>query len=1705
MKHLYKAFAVLAVLTLGLVSTSCRSDVFEEVTDLSLDRCLEPMGLTAKVNAAKGDEVSFTWDVTKDAESFNLVICSDKEMNKEVANVSLSPDQVPYTTKLTADQTYYFKVQAVSGSKNASNWAVSDKAVKTYAVKDNLYLKASGREANSLSFTWTPDPEVTHMEYYVSGDENNVTTVELSDSDISAAAATISGLTPSTNYIVALYYLSANRGEVSLWTMPDASALTPVSTDAALTAALNDGASILLTMEGSPYTIGAADIAKGLDISKGVKIYGQGEADGTMPVINGSLNITDSFNGGDIYFEGVEFNGVGGTCGFLLQHKEGSTTDGVAVNSITYKNCTITGYSKGIFYEWGKTLKIGEYTYESCTIESVNGDGTGGGDGFDLRQATEISKLNFIDNTIYNSFRTFIRIDANPVIGDLRIEHNTMMNLCFSDNTNNAGIIALQTKPASISLKNNLFLNMAEKATLSSANAKYTPASEQSLSASNNYFYNVGEGFFTTNFTLANASGKVLDADPCYNALGGLFNLKDTELSAAKIGASKWYLSYVEEPEDLTLEALEGAKTWNFSNAKFFSGEVKKSKVRDQLMMNVTDNTMEFVDGVLNFSTASALSKKGVPTDGYLMFKVTEPGSVVLKPVGTDGHIVVAAETEDGFTIKGGAAAQSDMTTAQKILITDITGETNIYVYATGAVGLEKLAWSLDVTQVNTALPAPAPQSAPGSVTEGDATDITLTWEPVANAGSYSVTFSGKTYAAETNEYVISADVVKFLGAGSYIAYVYANPGEDDIYNTQSDPGAAAFAVLPKAASGDETDEFVVSSVDELITAISAGKTDITLAEGEYVIPETGMMTVSAPLALTGKDGAVIKGAFTLTGEVGTFSLKNLSIDAAGQGVMITTADDLKADAIIVDNCQINGYSKSVIYSANANTSVSDAIFRGVTVTGQGTGQGGFDFRKGSFGTITIMESTFNGGFRDFIRCDAAVAVNMINIRSNDFYNVSNNASNSLLYVRATATQFYKVANNLFHSCAVVLAKAGTQVPQMSNNFFYGCSEKIFTGTISEEVATGNNGAVITTDPCKDAANGDFTLVSGLAISNRVGPAKWNPSYDGGCSDCYTVNNADELTAAISAGKTDIKLAAAGSPYELGEAALAIPAGFRLSGEIADGAYPVVKGAITLAGDLGTIAFENIRFEGNGSLGVLLTVSAAATADKITMKNCDVDGFTKSVYYDNVGMTTPSLVFRNVKVTNHGTGQGIFDIRKGTYTNVTIEQSTIVGGRDFIRADAGRVTGSVNICNNLFDGVTLENGNGILYVRSTPEVYNVKRNIFLNETGSNNLLTKVGATIPSTIEGNFFYNCTSAKFWAGVITEEMAVANGGLILEADPCKDAANGDYTLTDALVMSCAAGPARWNPAGHTRPTSDFTATTLEELLNGISVGKTNITLAYSETPYDLSADTELGGVLTTAAPIAITGQIKGGKKPEIIGSFKLGLGTTSFSLRNVKLNGKEKSLGNAFEIAEAIDASQITVENCEINAFNKSLFYGNGVDSKIALLKLCHNTVYGFGTGQGMVDLRKGSYAAIVIENSTIRDGGRDFIRCDAKIGQSISIKNNTFSAVSIDAANSILYVRSDIGSKYVVSNNVFLNETGSTTILAKTGTMVPVMKNNFFFNCSSEKFWAGTISQEAATANGGAVLEADPCTDSANGNFKVTSAAVKAAKAGDPRWL
>ena len=1698
---------------LAVTAASCAKAPFDEVTELNLSRCLTPMNLEARVNANLGDVVTFSWDVAKDADVYLLNIYTDKAFSNLYTSQTLSPSEVPYTIKLDADATYYFTVVAQKEGKADSKVAAYDSAIKTYAVKDNLFLKLLDRSEQNVTVGWSKEvadyTDVDRVVYRRPGDEATESTHTLSASEIESAFALIEGLQPGQEYEFILFYKSASRGQINAWTLASTEGMTEVeSLDGLKNAILTPGVNIYLKLAGSPYDIEA------LDISTGFSITGQLSVDGEMPVLTGELHIADNWNGNGLYFENVTFDG-GPTAlapsgfGFAIQNKNGGTVKGKDIGNLTYINCVITNYTKGLIYEWGNDMKLGDVTYSHCDITNINVDGTVGGDVFDIRQATSIASLTFEHNTIAQGMRTFIRQDAGS-LGALHFINNTLYNLCFVDNANNAGIFGLQVVPGEFIFRNNLFLGMTGKATLESANVKYKSAADMSVSAANNYFWSLPVGddgsvtYFTDNFTLAQAAGVILDEAPCYNAAGGYFNILNTsEIAGKNIGASKWWTPYVEEPEDLTMVTVPVPHTWNLGNAKYFSGNIKKEMVCDYLFVSASEALpIVAANGMLNFLEPVIVNRQGVPQHNYVAFHTDVPGSLVIKadnPANYTSHLVVGVGPVDGssITIKGGVSALAEQGNATKILITSITEESVVYIYPSGPVSLSQLSWTADVTPVNTALPTPNPVADPPTFTAGQATDVLIAWDPVENAASYSVVFNGKTSTVNEPEFVIGGTTTSMLDPRAYSVDVYANPGPDDIYNTESAAGVATFAVLPQG--GGESTELVVKTVDELLAAIAAGKDAITLAPGEYDLG--GALTVTAPLALKGQADAVVKGGFKLSGPaVGSFSTENLRVEANGLDIFLNldNAEGVVAEDVTIKNTEIDGFSKSVIYASNTADmfDIQNIVFSGVVVKNHGTGQGVFDLRNGKYQSFTLEQSTVTGG-RDFLRIDAPCSIYSVLVKNNTLDNLNDSGNaNGVFCVRATPALYevsYNIVANIQNS---ISGRTAAMVPKLKKNVWYNIGEKFYTGCIDAELAMDGNGVILSADPFRNAAEGDYTLTNAVVMSLGAGASMWNPSVPATDRETdITVTSVEEFVAAVDAGKTSI--AFADGEYDLTATPITLNADMQLR---AEGYRSTLKiSQINIAeGDLGNLVIERLNIIGDGSNN-FINVANASVVQNLTVRNCTISNIGKSVFYGNAeGSSFNAVVFQNVQMTQLGGGQGTIDIRKGAYGVVTVEGCTVTGGRDFIRADAGKVTGAVKIVNNTFDGVTLNNGNGVLYVRSTPETYVLKNNLFLNENGENNLLSKAsGVTVPDQVAGNFFYNCTSEKWWTGLINQEVALANGGVILANDPVKDAANGDYTLVDGLCLASNVGAYEWNPnAGLVL--MDVTVSSLPELVNALDAGKTGIELKAGT--YDLREASE-GGVLTLINSAHLVG--KG--RVEIIGGFKLGIGTFAFSATGIIFNGAEKTMGNALEIAEATELDRISIQSCEFLDYNKSLFYGNGADSKVSLFSFENNLVHGFGIGQGMLDIRKGVYGTVDISKNSFYDGGRDFVRIDKEIAGSIAIVNNTFAACSIDAGNGLLWIRSlaDDPSKYVVAKNLFLNLTGEKTILAKSGATVPTMNDNWFFNVA-EGFFGGAISQEVATGNNGGVLTEDPCAGSAEFNLKLVNADLKKADVGDPRW-
>lgn len=1095
-----KHILIAAILTAGGFLAGCTS-IADELTELSLTRCLEPLNLEYTIS--NGDSVVFNWDLVTGSDQFALQIAENsgtfetedgKLTSSVIHDLVIKADQVPFGIKLTADQEYYFRVQAQTSAndKEPSKWAVYADPIATYAVRSNLFPEVTGRTATSITLSWNEDPEVTHI--LCTPREGTPVRYDLSEDEVKAHTATVSNLTASTNYTVGLYYMSANRGELSLYTMPDLSGIAPVSTVEDLKQAFTDKASkVVVSMAGSPYELGSVELIADMEL------YGEEAADGTRPVIHGSVSIAGAETIGRFLSQGIEWNGNDGSTGRHVQMKSGNITD------VTYRNCTITGYSDGLFYNnAGGT--VSSVTYEGCDIYDIPGSG---GDGIDIRKG-ELGNLNFINNTVYNGLRTFLRIDADvTVTGKLTVRNNTFMGISTAiEGSNNRGFLGIRTETASgkVEIASNIFLHMTGFSTMISTSAQNLAGT--SYSFSNNHFFDVAEEFFNDKCAEATAiagGGSVLAADPCFNSAGMNFHLTNSTLLNAKVGDPRWFVAYVEPPIDNNLTLITGAKTWDLGDASIFSGELKKTQVKDQLRFIVDDgHSVRLENGLIKFSAAADVSRAGVPNSGALEFIVNKSGSLIIEAANTgdetannSNHIVVSL----GGTVKGGAAVNVDMGTPQKIVIAGIEEQSSIYLYPSGPIAIKTLAWSNDVSPVNTALPTPEVTAAPNSVGE-QAEPVVVTWAPVPGAASYSFSFGSISEEVTGTEYTIPADAFAVLSSGGYPVSVIANPAEGDIYNTASAAGTAVISVV-KGGSGTP----VVSTLADAFKYLEAGQ-PVQLAAGTYTfagsgingMSEDGVYTITNNFDLSAEEGAevIIIGGFKFGAGAANVSLNGIKFSGNDEKISNFLEDvneDIITESVSVTNCEITGYNKSIIYKNQAASTIKEIEFSNNYIHDMGTKQGSFDFRKGTIASLTVQNNVIANGSRDMVRADGDVVVtNSIIISNNTFYNITGGNSNGFARIRATVTEGITISKNVFVNMLstnypfVHSNTTSTNTVTVDHNFFYNFDDEWFSD-MDQTTATANGGAVLSADPLPNAASGNFT-VTGEAATAGAG-ATW--------------------------------------------------------------------------------------------------------------------------------------------------------------------------------------------------------------------------------------------------------------------------------------------------------------------------------------------------------------------------------------------------------------------------------------------------------------------------------------------------------------------------------------------------------------------------------------------------------------------------------------
>lgn len=801
-----------------------------EIDTLDYSRALQPLNFTAAVDRETGYDVNFSWTV---AEKTDYVL-SIQEVDEEGAAIGspieeeiLAADaETPYKVTLTPERIYKATLQAFSATNPnlPGSLLVEAGPVETYYVMESLNPELVTRTMNSITVKWTNDDgdatQLSKIEAVpldaASGAAKG--SVEIDAETRAAGEATVGNLTPSTQYVVTLYYSKSTRGGVTAWTAPDTEGATRVESSEALMQALTDGATKIAVKAGEKYVLEFSGTNPLSGWKGDLELVGVLGDDGSMPVIRGfeleSWCGTDAANGatGIYRFENIVFEGLGsGNDGFLFRTGEGADAK-VSIESVSVLNCELYNYVSGVVFVSSSTASatIGTVRLESLYIHDFLNQG---GDLIDFRTGT-INTLTVRNNTIIDAGRAFLFSDVNANFSTIEISNNTLNRVGLTNTRK--GIIGVRTAVPTFTLNKNLFLN--EYSTSETVRLIHENANAQIPTMSGNYFYNVcynstgdenysGADFFTTkignNATAVNkdlclsGGGKVLTSDPCVKSSRNKMELTNSEVAANEVGDPRWWTVAAPVTEIATeLTPVTEDYAWPLSDDLIFEPQaITETIIYGNLRFIASNETFPVSitsDHTITFSGATTFTADGEPTNNALAIRVSEAGSLILTPsnAGIGVQLEIIAGTER-YTVPCDGVEHT-------VGLGEITGDTHVYITTTGAVEFSSLAWSTEVSVDGDlkALATPVVKAEPASVAWSAEQEVVLSWEAVANAAAYEVTWGDQEpVTVEEPTFTIPAATVKTLVIGSYPVAVVAQPVETSTKYKASAAGEAKFEV----------------------------------------------------------------------------------------------------------------------------------------------------------------------------------------------------------------------------------------------------------------------------------------------------------------------------------------------------------------------------------------------------------------------------------------------------------------------------------------------------------------------------------------------------------------------------------------------------------------------------------------------------------------------------------------------------------------------------------------------------------------------------------------------------------------------------------------------------------------------------------------------------------------------------------------------
>jgi len=911
---------LLLVFSAVMAFAGCTQE-FREVTELDLTRCRMPMDLSATV--INGDQVTFEWTVSKEAEEFTLAL-SETETFDVTEEYVLAATDVPYTIQLPTDKTYFWRVMAQSFTLADSKWAQSASSFSTYPVRSSLNPQVATRTETSLTITWDDafdkeDLNSVWAEPVVmkAGDERKV--VALTTAEIAECEATVQGLQPGREYKVTLVFgLAGERGSVAACTRPDmGEGVISAATAAEIFNAINGATApvrVKVEYSDTPYDLMAVypNIeAQFIPVSQDLYLYGVSTDDGKQPVLSGA-NFKLAAGTTVLHMEDIAFDGAG--VGSLVDN------DAAALTAYELINCEVSGYSKAIYVvaQSATATTCDTFLVDGSYLHDINADGKTGGDFIDVR-AGVTGDVILQNSTFYAVARSFLRFTNDAKISNSVLIANCTFNYVTAtpSSSNNRGIysISVSTGAKSVKCEKNVFLNEMNEAEgtkeakdcwirlCRSSNDSFRPDCD------GNVYFNYGAGFlYSTALDPANPDEKpttgtvfepvalknatVLIEDPCVNSAAGKLYLNGkpgAQIVSLKAGDPRWWNAVQPEvvrPTELTVAPDE--YTWDFTEKTIYDTEEITvptiiGNARIYALPSVPAQ-VEMSKGI-SFSQGAVLSA-GVPQYSAVGILTSGYGSVKVTAAGTDATVEVVADGDRYPVLADGKE--------HTVVLGDLSGENNIYVIADKEVTLTKITWTKDLTPEATvvALATPTVTFTPAKVNEGDEQEVVVSWPAVDNAADYVLTWRGMESVLTEGSYTIPASEVATLPIGEYPVTVVARPVPTSTKWIQSEAASEVLLVDPKPTPGAEIT--LTWDYSEYKTALeAAGTINTAIPAWTFSVGDPSLTWYSPEKSKYNKSGEayyIQSGSTTARNEDGTPKNDYLKFYAPYGGKLVVTA-----------------------------------------------------------------------------------------------------------------------------------------------------------------------------------------------------------------------------------------------------------------------------------------------------------------------------------------------------------------------------------------------------------------------------------------------------------------------------------------------------------------------------------------------------------------------------------------------------------------------------------------------------------------------------------------------------------------------------------------------------------------------------------------------------------------------------------------------